>query len=249
MVFVKGGCFEMGDTFGDGAAGEEPVHEVCVNDFYIGRYAVTVGEFREFVEDSGYITEAEQCGGCSIWTTSYLDKHGGGTWRNPFFPQTERDPVVCVSWNDANSYLKWRSVKDGRTYRLPTEAEWEYAARNGGGQEKWAGTSNESEIGEYAWYDVNSDNRTHPVGQKRPNGLGLYDMSGNIWEWVADWYDEGYYGNSPHDNPKGPDSAEARVLRGGCWDDNLGLARAAARAGDGPEYYGNDSGFRYAYTE
>jgi hypothetical protein len=130
----------------------------------------------------------------------------------------------------------------GKAYRLPTEAEWEYAARSGGKIEKWAGTSSESELGDYAWYYNNSGYRSHPVGQKKPNGLGLYDMTGNVWEWMSDWYDKGYYAESPRDEPEGSVTGRTRSLRGGYWGDlprfvrvsrRIGLAPAARAAGDG----------------
>ena len=102
-------------------------------------------------------------------------------------------------------------------FRLPTEAEWEYAAKSGGKNEKYSGTNSELELGDYAWYSSNSESKTHPVGQKAANGLGLYDMSGNVWQWVQDWYDGSYYKNSPKDNPTGPSSGKEKVLRGGSW--------------------------------
>lgn len=181
MVFVKGECFQMGDTFGDGDSDEKPVHEVCVDDFYMDKYEVTQKEYRQIMRD------------------------------NPSRFKGEHNPVETVSWHDAKEYC------DNIGKQLPTEAEWEYAARSGGKREKWSGTSSESELGEYAWYYRNSGKKTHPVGQKSPNGLGLYDMSGNVWEWVADRYDSDYYKSSPKYNPKGPNNGKFRVRRGGSW--------------------------------
>lgn len=129
-------------------------------------------------------------------------------------------------------------------YRLPTEAEWEYAARSGGKNEKYAGTSNESELGDYAWYSINSGSKTHPVGQKKPNGLGIYDMSGNVWEWVNDWYDSDYYKNSPKNNPTGPSSGQYRVLRGGSWFTGARTTEAPDRSRYGPSIRDNGFGFR-----
>jgi formylglycine-generating enzyme required for sulfatase activity len=134
--------------------------------------------------------------------------------------------------------------RSGKRYRLPIEAEWEYAARSGGKREKWSGTSSEGELGQYAWYDGNSGFRTHPVGEKRPNGLGLYDMSGNVWEWCADWYAENYYQGSPRNNPEGPGNGSYRVLRGGAWDGSPWNVRAATRNGTDPAYRGYNVGFR-----
>jgi formylglycine-generating enzyme required for sulfatase activity len=190
FVFVKGGCYEMGDTFGDGQADEKPVHNVCVSDFYLGKYEVTVGQFRTFVQDTNYRTEAEKGDGCFVWNGSKWDKDGSKSWRSPGFSQDDNQPAVCVSWNDTQAFNEWLSRKGGKSYRLPTEAEWEYAARSGGKKEKYAGTSNDSGLGEYAWYNANSGSRTHSVGGKTPNGLGLYDMTGNVWEWCQDWYGE-----------------------------------------------------------
>jgi formylglycine-generating enzyme required for sulfatase activity len=133
-------------------------------------------------------------------------------------------------------------------YRLPTEAEWEYAARSGGKSEKYAGTSSESELTDYAWYEKNSGGKTHPVGQKKPNGLGIYDMSGNVWEWVNDWYNENYYKNSPKNNPTGPSSGkEYKVLRGGAWSADARASEAAYRYGLMPPIRFNFYGIRLAF--
>ena len=188
MVFIKGGCFQMGDSFGDGYAGERPVHEVCVNDFYIGEAEVTQGEWKVFMAENPSVNK---------WGDNY--------------------PVDSVDWEDVKEFIKKMNVKTGKSYRLPTEAEWEYAARSGGRKDKFAGTNDESVLEEYAWYYKNSDNETHPVKQKKPNALGLYDMSGNVWEWASDLYDGSYYEISPKDNPKGPDNGMYHMLRGGSW--------------------------------
>ncbi len=248
MVFVKGGCYQMGDTFGDGDKDEKPVHEVCVRDFYLGKNEVTVGGFSKFVNDTGYRTEAENGDGCYIWTGSKWDKKSDANWRNPGFSQNDNHPAVCVSWNDAQSFLSWLSKKSGKGYRLPTEAEWEYAARSGGKAEKWAGTNSENELGNYAWYNANSGSKTHPVGQKQPNGLGIYDMTGNVWEWCSDWYGEKYYGESPRDNPQGPGSSSFRVLRGGSWSNSNQNSRAASRFRFNPDNRYSSDGFRVAVS-
>jgi len=259
----------MGDTFGDGESkngeskerpvhkvgDDKPVHEVCMDDFYIGKYEVTVGEFREFVNATGYMTEDEIGDGCFVFIGREWKKDKSKNWRNLDFSQDDTHPVSCVSWNDAVAYAEWLSGKlahagskegTGKRYRLPTEAEWEYAARSGGKAEKWAGTNNESELSDYAWYDKNSGRKTHPVGQKKPNGLGIYDMSGNVWEWVQDWYDEKYYSNSPKDNPKGADSGIYRVSRGGTWYNNKNRLRTLVRAQREPDKRADGTGFRLA---
>ena len=256
MVFIKGGCFEMGDLFGDGLDDEKPVHEVCVDDFYLGEHEVTVGEFREFVNQTAYRTQAEKKGGCLHWIGSQnTDKNA--YWDEPGFLQDERNPVICISWKDATEYIKWKKQKTGLNYRLPTEAEWEYAARGGGMSEKYAGFSNEEDLYLYSNFcDLNCDfswktkkqddgsQYTALVKSYRPNSLGLYDMSGNVWEWVQDWYGKDAYSNSPRNNPTGPMSGEDRVLRGGSWSSIPWFVRSAIR----PRWteIGLDTGFRVA---
>jgi formylglycine-generating enzyme required for sulfatase activity len=221
FVLVKGGCYQMGDDFGDGYADERPVHEVCVNDFYMGKYDVTQGQWKEIM---GYNpSEFNRCG--------------------------DSCPVENISWNDTQVFIGKLMQRIGKNYRLPTEAEWEYAARSGGKKEKWAGTSSESELGEYAWYALNSGDSTHPVGQKKPNGLGLYDMSGNVWEWCQDLYDENYYKNSPKNNPPGPDTGTNRVLRGGSWFNGAGDTRSSNRLSIIPDYRDSNDGFRLVRTK
>ena len=190
MVYIKGGCFDMGNIFGDEEAegGEKPVHTVCVGDFYLAKTEVTQ---KQWVDIIGH---------------------------NPSKFKSGDRPVERVSWNSVQDFIKKLNKATGMNYRLPTEAEWEYAARNGGGKEKWAGTDKESELDEYAWYYNNSARAgTHTVAGKEPNGLGLYDMMGNVWEWCSDWYDRDYYENSPAKNPEGPSEGSTRVLRGGGW--------------------------------
>jgi len=219
FVYVKGGCYQMGDTFGDGSSDEKPVHEVCVDDFYMGKYEVTQGQWKAIMGNN----------------PSYFIKDCG-----------DNCPVEQVRWNDIQEFTNKLSQKTGKNYRLPTEAEWEYAAKSGGKNEKWAGTSNESELWEYAWYNSNSGSKTHPVGQKKPNGLGIYDMSGNVWEWVNDWYDSNYYKDSPKDNPKGPSRGSSRVGRGGSWYGLARYVRASFRLRSTPGFRHDDFGFRLA---
>ena len=190
MVYIKGGCFDMGNIFGDEDAedGEKPVHTVCVDDFYLDKTEVTQ---KQWIDIIGH---------------------------NPSKFKSGDRPVERVSWNNIQDFIKKLNKATGMNYRLPTEAEWEYAARSGGGKEKWAGADEESELGEYAWYYSNSArDGTHSVAGKKPNGLGLYDMMGNVWEWCSDWYDRNYYENSPAKNPEGPSDGLTRVLRGGGW--------------------------------
>ena len=256
MVFVKGGCFQLGDPFGDGENDEVPVHEVCLDDFYIGKYEVTIGEFGNFVEETGYISDAEKMGGCFGKVGYKWRKRKDFNWSKVDFPQTDRHPAVCISYNDATEFIKWLNKKlvvseanSSGKYRLPTEAEWEYAARSGGKVEKWAGTNNESEVLDYAWYDKNSGGKTHPVGQKKPNGLGLYDMSGNVWEWVEDWYEVDYYDKTPKINPINTNPSHAKSMRSGPWSVPLHAVRVFYRGSDIPYSICDGLGFRVAKTQ
>ena len=151
-------------------------------------------------------------------------------------------PVEKVSWHDANAYAK----KVGK--RLPTEAEWEYAAR-GGNKSKGYAYSGSNDLDAVAWYNNNSGSKTHPVAQKQPNELGLYDMSGNVWEWCSDWYDEGYYSGSPQTDPQGSNSGKSRVLRGGFWYNNASSCRVANRFRYYPDFSFNYYGFRLVLSQ
>ncbi|HDH04252.1 MAG TPA: formylglycine-generating enzyme family protein [Nitrospirae bacterium] len=266
MVLVKGGCFRMGDIFSDAPSGEEPVHEVCVDDFYMGKYEVTVGEFRRFVTESGYMTEAEQQDGCHGWVDegAKLQKMDID-WSDTGFPQTDNDPVVCITWNDAHEYVQWLNKKQGRNYRLPTEAEWEYAARSRGKEYQYSwgnkepsgniplgNIADESAKKELPRLNIRQGYRdgyayTAPVGSFRPNELGIYDMSGNAYEWLADWQEDNYYANSPRRNPEGPDKGKYRVLRGGAWDLVSETARTTRRHWNIPGARAVCMGFRLAH--
>lgn len=205
----------MGDALSGGPHPSRPVHEVCVSDFYLGKYEVTVGDFRHFVNEMQYRSDAEKDGGCLTWMGTGWRKYEGIVWKRPGFSQSEEHPVVCITWYDVSAYIDWMREKTGLNYRLPTEAEWEYAARSGGKQIKGPGLS--AELKQRAWFRGNADGKPHAVGQKKANGLGLHDMSGNVWEWVQDRYHKDYYAMSPKDNPKGPDTGTGRVMRGGSW--------------------------------
>ena len=226
MVYVEGGCFEMGDTFDEGVSDEYPTHEVCVTEFYISKFLVTQ----------------------KLWKSIM------GSNPSNFFG-CDDCPVESVGWVDVHDFLEKLNKKTGLEFRLPTEAEWEYAARGRGKKERWAGTNNEFELVDYAWYSKNSDEKTHPVGEKKPNDLGLYDMSGNVMEWVQDWYRKDYYKNSPKDDPIGPESGvkgwiygAQRVLRGGSWVNAPELIRAADRYRVEPADWNDDCGFRLAIS-
>ncbi len=222
MIPIKGGTFEMGDTFGDGYDWEKPVHSVTLSDFSLCKYPVTQG----------------------LW------KAVMGEGNNPsHFKGDDSLPVEMVSWEDAQAFIATLNKKSGQQYRLPTEAEWEYAAR-GGSQSKGYRYSGSNDLKEVAWYDENSGKKTHPVGALKPNELGLFDMSGNVWEWCQDWYDEKYYETCKKSgivvNPVGPDKGVLRVFRGGSWAGDPQSRRAACRFGNGPGGRDNGLGFRLA---
>jgi formylglycine-generating enzyme required for sulfatase activity len=243
MALVKGGCFQMGDVFRDIPSSEKPVHEVCLDDYFIGKHEVTVGEFRQFVNETGFRTEAEQQDGCHSWVGDGTEeKVSDHNWKNTGFPQSDDDPVVCVTWNDASHYVRWLNDKSGARYRLPTEAEWEYAARSRGKdyQYSWgngqpsgnvADESARSEMaGMQVWEGYHDGHAfTAPVGSFHPNELGIYDMSGNVYEWVMDWQVDDYYANSPRNNPAGAPSGTYKILRGGAWDLQPDTARTTSR--------------------
>lgn len=184
----------MGSNLGNN---DKPVHTVCLNHFFIGKYEVTQRQWRKVI--------------------------GGNPSR---FKSGDDYPVESVSWNDAQKFIRKLSAlnKNKYQFRLPTEAEWEYACRSGGKPETYSGGGR---IDRVAWYSENSGRRTHRVGTKAPNGLGLYDMSGNVWEWCQDWY--GHYPSGHVTDPKGPSSGSGRVVRGGSWRYYAGICRSANR--------------------
>ena len=231
---------------------EAPVHLVRISKaFYMGQHEVTIAQFRRFVQASGYVPEAEADGtGGYGYNSEYdpdksaPDKYSSGdafegrnplySWRNPGFIQGDDHPVVNVTWNDAQAMSRWLSEKEGVKYRLPTEAEWEYAARAGTRTHFYSGNDVQSllkvanlfdqDAGKYwlKWQRYTLDGHdgfafTAAVGSFAPNAFGVYDMHGNVWEWCADWYAEDYYARSPVNDPAGPASGNVRVRRGGSW--------------------------------
>jgi formylglycine-generating enzyme required for sulfatase activity len=245
MVLIPAGEFQMGDPFNEGDSDERPVHTVYLDAFYIDKYEVTNERFKRFVAETGYVTDAEKRGWSWVWTGEEVKQVKGADWRHPEGPGSDISnrmdhPVVHVSWNDAMAYARWAGK------RLPTEAEWEKAARGGlvGKRYVWGDEMPPRQlVGNFAdetakrkypgWVIVEGYDdgyaETAPVGSFAPNGYGLYDMAGNVWEWCADWYDENYYSRSPRRNPRGPDSGSYRVLRGGSWNSNPDILRAATR--------------------
>lgn len=214
MIKVEGGCFDMGSN--NGSSDEKPVHEVCVDDFYIGKTEVTQKQWHKVMGNNP--SRFDGCDNC---------------------------PVENVNWNDVQVFINKLNQKTNGNYRLPTEAEWEYAAR-GGNKSKGYKYAGSNKIYKVAWYYNNSGSKTHPVGQKQPNELGLHDMSGNVWEWCSDWYDSDYYGDSRRDNPQGPSGGSKRVLRGGSWYNNANYSRVAYRSWINPVITNFNYGFRIA---
>jgi formylglycine-generating enzyme required for sulfatase activity len=243
MVYLPSGTFKMGDLRGKGFESERPVHEVTLDAFAMGRYPVTVGEFRRFVDATGYQTEAERRGGADVYDGKEWGQKADAHWRNPYFTQEDAHPVVCLSWNDAAAYCEWLSERTGERYSLPTEAEWEYACRASSEAEYGFG-DDEARLGEYAWYSKNSEGKTHPVGQKRANAWGLHDLHGNVWEWVRDCYE--LYSKESQRNPSGPETGSDRVFRGGSWLSDAVYCRSAFRDGGDPGIRFDDLGFRLA---
>jgi len=207
FVHVKGGTFTMGDEWGLGNKDQRPTHEVNLKGFNISQTEVTVAQYRYYCEATGTaMPEAPSWG----WQSNH--------------------PMVNVSWNDALKYANWLSNKLDQIVRLPYEAEWEFAAR-GGNKAKGYKYSGAKNIGDVSWYDDNSDNKTKAVAGKKANELGIYDMSGNVFEWCMDKYGGDYYANSPKNNPEGETEGDARVIRGGGWHLDASFCSVAFRYG------------------
>jgi len=231
MAYIPAGSFMMGST--DGDDNEKPVHEVYVEAFYMDKYEVTVAQYQQFIKG--------------------MSHRQPENWQEQL--QYPKLPVIYVSWDDANTYAKWAKK------RLPTEAEWEYAARSGNKGYKYS-WGNGSPIGRKGGNIVDETAKhrftdltiwsgyddgyvfTAPVGSFEPNEFGLFDMTGNVSEWCADWYDENYYASSPKQNPQGPASAIGRVLRGGAWSNYPDLLRCAVRGRGDTTYRTAGIGFR-----
>lgn len=240
-------------------ADEAPRHRVVISRaFYLGQHEVTVGQFRRFVQASGYRAESDADGTGGYGYNPRYDPaatergdafEGRDTrysWRNPGFAQGDDHPVVNVTWNDAQALAAWLSAREGRRYRLPTEAEWEYACRAGARTRYAHGDDPKGLLANANVFDQDSAANwprwrqqalpgrdgyafTAPVGSFAPNAFGLHDMSGNAWEWTADWYGEDYYARSPAVDPQGPQQGSVRVRRGGSWHTWPLYARCAYR--------------------
>ncbi len=220
-------------------ADEFPAHKVRITkSLYVGVHEVSIAQFKKYIELSGHKTDAESDGtggwGYNPKSNAFEGRKLEYSWRNPGFPQQDTHPVVDVTWFDAVRFCEWLSQKEGAKYRLPTEAEWEYACRAGTTTRYNNGDDPEALTKSAAFYDAetrkifpdwtkyatNSSDSfpyTAPVGSFKPNAWGLHDMHGNVWEWCSDWHDDNYYAKSPTDDPQGPDDGEVKVRRGGSW--------------------------------
>jgi formylglycine-generating enzyme required for sulfatase activity len=216
LALIPAGEFLMGSPAGEAGRGdhEGPQHRVRITKaFYMGATQVTQEQYQAVMG------------------------------KNPSWFKGAKNPVEQVSWNDAQEFCRRLSAKTGKTVRLPTEAEWEYACR-AGTTTKWSCGDQEGALGEYAWHGANAGERTHDVGGKKPNAFGLYDMHGNVFEWCQDWCDASYYANSPLDDPSGAARGYARALRGGSWNVTPEICRSAYRFGYGPGLRFAHLGFR-----
>ncbi len=250
LALIPEGEFLMGSPESDKDAqpDEKPQHKVKITKpFYMGIHAVTVGQFRAFVKETNYKTAAEN--GSGAWKTVTpggkvvpgAEKHN---WANTGIEQTDDYPVVNIDYPDAEEFCKWLSKQEEKTYRLPTEAEWEYACR-GGTTTRWSCGDDKDTLIDHANIAYDSFPkyaRTNtpkadgwlfmaPVGKFKPNPCGLFDMHGNVWQWCADWYEEEYYKDSPTNDPTGPAQGSSRVIRGGTWSRGPLDCRSANRFG------------------
>ncbi len=231
--------YRMGDIQGGGDSDEKPVHRVSVGKFAMGMYEVTKGQFSKFVNATGYRTDAEKQGSCFTW----IGNSSGKNWRNLGFSQNNNHPVTCISWNDATAYAKWLSNQTGNKYRLPTEAEWEYAARAGTETKYWWGNDIGRNKANCDGCGSQWDNKqTAPVGSFSANKFGLYDTSGNVWEWTCSEKTDKY--NGKEKNCINKNSNKNRVLRGGSWYNRPRNVRTANRFRNTPDFRGDRNGFR-----
>jgi formylglycine-generating enzyme required for sulfatase activity len=255
FVTIPAGTFRMGSPDDEEGrdSDEGPQHNVRISrDFRMAVHEVTRGQFAAFVRETGYQTEAEKGGGNNYGfntATGSFEADPKYNWRNPGYPQTDDHPVVLVTWNDSKAFCEWLSRQDNRRYRLPTEAEWEYACRGGSTTRYWNGDDQEglAKIANVAdgtakqtfsaWTTITARDGhvfTAPAGSFPANAFGLHDMHGNVWEWCADWFDSDYYENSPAADPQGPSSGSSRVLRGGSWGNVPYYVRCAYRGDSTP---------------
>ncbi len=258
MTSVEGGSFTMGwlneKRDGDGFDDEKPAHEVKLNSFAIGRYPVTFEEYDAFCEAAGREKPEDRGWGRGRRPVIYVDWYDAleycnwlsGIWgleQVYEIDKKQKDPNNKYE-NDSKKWLV-TADENANGYRLPTEAEWEYAARGGQKSEGFL-YSGSNKLDEVGWYGSNSGSKTHPVGEQQPNELGLYDMSGNVYEWCWDWFGHYYYRSSPKDNPRGPGQGSSRVHRGGHRGNIAKFCRAACRGCWNPGHPLLEIGFRLA---
>jgi len=239
MVVVPAGNFDMGSIDSE-EQDEKPEHNVPFEQpFAMSKTEVTLAQFSTFVTASGY----DAVDNCWVLTDDKWEESTDNNWRHPGYRQGNNHPVACISWKDAQAYVKWLSAKTDRTYQLPSESQWEYACR-AGEKFEYCGSDNVEDV---AWYQKNSGYTTHPTAQKQANAFGLYDLSGNVGEWVEDSYHE-HYINAPFDGSAWIEDRTKRVLRGGSWAYPPKGERAAFRSVSSPDYRYFDTGFRVVRT-
>jgi serine/threonine-protein kinase len=243
LALIPPGEFMMGSH--DGPKNEQPAHKVVIRKaFYLGKYKVTVAQFRQFAEATKYRTEAEQYDNGWANSGGQWGPVSGVNWRTPQFSQQDDHPVCVVSWKDTEEFCRWVSRQTKSTAYLPTEAQWEYACRAGTTTRFYTG-DDDADLEQAAWYNGNSGSHTHPVGEKKPNAWGLYDMYGNLHDMVQDYFSADYYAGSPLADPQGPPKRDKRLIRGGGWGDGPHYCSSAGRHVVGDEAsIGN--GFRIA---
>ena len=258
FVYIPKGSFQMGSNAG---ANSKPVHDVTISKgFFMGKYEVTQKEYLEVMGKWGGTEPSETYGKGNNYPAYYVSWYDAVVYCNKRSIAEKLEPVYKKGdetdpdeWEDipANSDAEWNNITcdwNANGYRLPTEAEWEYAARAGDktvDSLTYSGTSSKSELGNYAWYSSNSNSKTHEVGTMQANGYGLFDMSGNVWEWCWDWYAGDYYKQTEGvSDPKGASSGDFRVYRGGSWNSSAGYSSVSYRNSYYPYYRSNDLGFR-----
>ncbi len=277
MILVKGGSFSMGNPYTDAAkkgdADEKPVHQVKVNDFYIGKYEVSVKEYKDFINDNTFTEFASlrshkmPATPDTTWMSEHSDtkKHYESTLLK-WWGWIDEFPMQYLTWYDAVAYCNWLSSKKGLNkcytynettksvtcdftqngYRLPTESEWEFAAAGGTLTKgyRFSGSNNSADV---VWYDETTSYKgPQKIGTKAANELGIYDMTGNVWEWCYDYYSPFYYNNSTKENPINETATGYKVIRGGAWHYRLEYATVYTRDGPEPSYTNYNYGFRLA---
>ncbi len=253
MARVPGGEFLMGSDEGD--EDERPVHPVCLDDYYIGVHPVTNAEYYRFIAETGYRPVAVH-DVPSLVAAEFLDTFNQlaarFAWENGRPREGFEDhPVTLVQYRDATQYCSWLAATTGRPFRLPTEAEWEKAARGGldGMRYPWGDEIDPGRANYLPDPCLKAKRGTQPVGSYPCNGYRLFDMAGNVWQWVSDWYDPQYYAMSEYRNPQGPAAGRLRCVRGGSWvNDDISFLRCAERHEVPPDTYAYSIGFRVAYS-